>query len=46
MVKDILKLEYVLGTKSSLQTMINMFWHSGQSTPEIQDGKGHESDKQ
>ena len=46
MVKDILKLKYVLGTKSLLLTIVNMIWHSRQSTPESQDGKGHESDEQ
>ena len=46
MVKDILKLKYVLGTKSSLKTIIIMIWHYSQSTPESQDGKGHESDEQ
>ena len=47
MVKDILKLKYVLsGNKSSLQTIINIIGHSTQSTPESQNGKGHEWDEQ
>ena len=36
----------VLETKSALQTIINMIWHSRQSTPESQNGKGHQSDEQ
>lgn len=43
---DILKLKYVLGRKSYSQTIINMIWHSRQSTPESLDEKGHESDEQ